>query len=271
MDDFWDAFVFRVWSGMGEHHPRGFPTAAKVLEQAHRLHLLPVVDLNDLSLLLILLTCPVGRPLHEDAARVYLARNLSREEEAAVLREALPPHLTELHLLGFFGQPRQSILVRRLLYTLHFPALSRFMARMALTSYTLAEDFASPFLDEAHRTLQYTDILDDLFLSNLYTQVMQSDWPRASGWPKPRPPWEETLTEGERSFLNGCLLLSPGSRWVLYLSFFARLNPVQIAQVFHNDLPGLRPPDVVAWLSDVWGEVLGGWAWVPSMQLPCLM
>jgi hypothetical protein len=259
MDDFWDAFVFRVWSGMGEHHARGFPTAVKILERAHELKLLPVADLNELSLLLILLTCLPGRPLHDDAAPIFQARELSREEEAAVLREALPPHLTELHLLGYFGQPRQNILVRRLLYTLYFPTLSLFLARMALISRTDAADFASPFLDEAHRTLQYTDVLDDLFLSNLYTRVLQSGWPCPSDWPEPLPPWETTLTQAERSFLNGCLGLSPGSRSVLYLSFYARLNPVQIAQIFREDLPGLCPPDVVAWLADAWGEILGGW------------
>lgn len=56
MGEFWDAFVFRVWAGLGEGHHPGFQASASLMCLAFQLGLLSPTGLNDLSLVLILLT-----------------------------------------------------------------------------------------------------------------------------------------------------------------------------------------------------------------------
>jgi hypothetical protein len=263
MGNFWDAFVFRIWAGLGEHNHSGFATAAELLVLAHRLRLLMPAELNDLSILLILLTCPGDSALHHEANNEYQARSLTREEEAAALREALPPHLTELYLLGYWGEPRQNALVRRTVFALYLPALTRFMARLALTDYAVAEDFAGWDLHFAHKTLDYEDIHSDQLVTGVYAKTWGSDWPCADSWPAKPPAWAKTLSEAERAFLSCCLNLGRGTRYVLYLSFYGRLNARQIAGILASDSGDLlehqpKAEDVVDWLYDSWSEVLHG-------------
>jgi hypothetical protein len=71
MGNFWDAFVFRVCVGLGEGFFAGFRTAADILRTAHQLRLLDVARLDDLSVLLIVLTCSSSGPLHEEAVQAH--------------------------------------------------------------------------------------------------------------------------------------------------------------------------------------------------------
>jgi hypothetical protein len=256
MGKFWDAFVFRVCVGLGEGFFAGFRTAADVLRAAHRLRLLDVAGLDDLSVLLIVLTCPSGSPLHEEAVREYLRRGRTAEEDWAVLREALPPRLTDLYLLGFFGELRQTALVQRVSATLYLPALARFMARLAMEDTATARAFAAPYLNPTVRNLTYEEILDDEFLCQLYSQVVHSPWPNAVAWPPAPPAWLASIGPDEKDFIECCLALPPGDRCILYLSFYARLNAGQVACVFRDLNPAPRADDVVVWLHDSWRTVL---------------
>jgi hypothetical protein len=257
MGNFWDDFVFRVCIGLGEQFFPGFRTACNLLRTAHQLNLLDVGRLNDLSLLLIILTCPTDWALHEEAAQEFLHRGLTAGQEWAILRQALAPRLTDLFLLGFFGEPRQAALVQRIAYTLYQPALVRFMARLALIDTMTAHAFAAPYGGRTFRALSYAEILDEEFLCQLYGQVVNSGWPNAAVWPQPFPDWEASINQDERDFLNCCLdHLSSGNRCVLYLSFYALLNAEQIACIFRTLTPAPRTDDVVDGLDDSWRKVL---------------
>jgi hypothetical protein len=260
--DFWDVFVFRVWAGMGEGYSTGFRSAAAVLRLAHRQHLFTVSTLNDLSLLLLVLTCSDGCALHEEAAAEYLRRSLTPEREWGVLREALPPHLADVQLLGHFGAPRQQAVLNRVARTLYLPSLVRFMARTALTDYDTARAFATPFLAPVLASLDYDEIVADEYLGRLYARVLASRWPSADRWTTPSPPWAARLGPPELAFLDGCLQRLPAAdRAVLYLSFYGRLSAPQVAAALRPTVPGVRPQDVVGWLRDSWQTVLNGAPW----------
>jgi hypothetical protein len=104
MGNFWDTFVFRVCSGLGENlFPQGYNDAAEVLLFADRLGLLDLATLNDLSILLILMTCPAGSSLEGPVAMEYLRRGLGPHRNWACLGEALPPRLTDFTCLPISG------------------------------------------------------------------------------------------------------------------------------------------------------------------------
>jgi hypothetical protein len=261
VDPFWDAFVFRVFAGLGEDcFIPGFAAAADVLEAAADAELLGVADLNDLSVLLILLTCPPTSRLHRAAAQRYRDRSPTPFEDWAALREALPPRLTELLLVGHFGEPSRRALAHRAVHTLFVPSLVRFAARLALVDTHLAQGFVIPFVSRVLATLDYDQIVSDGFVARLYGRVHETAWPNAASWPEQLPAWHRDLTPAERLFLDTALDLDPGRRLLLYSSFYAPLNPNQLAEVLRPDLPTIRPDDVVSWLSQCWHSVLEGMA-----------
>jgi hypothetical protein len=257
VDPFWDTFVFRVYAGLGEGcFIPGFAAAAGVLEAAHEADLFAPADLNGLSVLLILLTCPPESPLHQAAAQRYRRRPSTPIEDWAALREALPPRLTELLLVGHFGEPSRRGLAHRAIHTVYVPSLVRFATRLALVETHLAQGFVIPFVSRVLATLDYDQIVGDGFAAELYARVHDSTWPNAEDWPEELPRWHDDLTPAERLFLNVCLHLDPGRRLLLYSSFYAHLNANQLAEVLRSDLPTIRPDDVVSWLSECWRTVL---------------
>ena len=259
MGDFWDTFVFRVCMGLNEGFFPGFRRATVVLHFAYGKAFFNVPQLTDLSILLIVLTCPTNSQLHQEAAREYLRRKLPRHQEWAVLREALAPRMTDLYLLGYFGDPRQRAVVARVVHTLYLPPLARFLARLALEDDTVARVFGTPFLNPTLTALTYDEIVRDEFLCQLYLRVLSSPWPNADQLPIHPPAWWGNTEVAERTFLECCLArLSPGERCALYLSFHAQLSAEQIACVFQPVITGLEQRHVVDWLSHAWEEVLKG-------------
>ncbi|HEY7310986.1 MAG TPA: hypothetical protein VH643_16600 [Gemmataceae bacterium] len=258
MGNFWDQFVFRVCVGLGEEHfPEGFASAASLIGQAHRLGRLPMDRLNDLSLLLIVLVCPDAAAAHQQAFAEADRRGLLKSRQTwAVLREALPPRLTDLLLIGHADEGgRRKGLVSGVIHVLYLPALVRFGARLALCSTEDAEKWMIPFVHRALRSLDRRQINHDEFLCHLYHQVLIHRCPIADGWPAEPLPWRSNLDPVEEMFLNRCLQLDAESRCTLYLSFYARLNAEQIRCIF-RDTSNLRTQDVVDLLRDIWEDLL---------------
>jgi hypothetical protein len=267
MGNFWDVFVFRVCAGLYESYPfGGARTARGILTLARQLGLLDLSRLNDLSLLLIVLTCEDGRPIQQEAYQLAVARGLTSPRPWAILREALPPRLTDLLLLGNAGQPRQRAVVSGVLATLYLPSLVRYQARLALVEYHVARAFVAPLFRQAADALDAISILEDEFLCQLYARVADTPWPNAADWPAVRPAWHRRCGVDERHFVDCCLSLWPGERLALYLSFYARLNAAQIACVYRPDVPDLNTTTVVEWLDDTWRAVLNGMAEKAKIQ-----
>src|SRR5438128_1941196 len=128
MDPFWDRFVYRVSLGLGEGCFRpGFPIAAEVLRTAFESRMELIPQLNDLSRLLILLTCPSDYAAHEAADQAYRGAGREWWRDGLALRDVLPPRLAELYLVNCLGEPRQSSLARGALRALLQPALNQFV------------------------------------------------------------------------------------------------------------------------------------------------
>ncbi len=263
MNDFWDAFIFRVSFGLTEDcfHP-GRSAAEHLFQTAEQLNLFSVADRSDLSILLLLLSTRAGSPVHEAALAEHQNRSLTPLREWGALREALSPRLTELHLFDFFGQPRQQALVRGVLRTFLLPGLIQFTARMTLGDYDLVRALVTPLFWNTLRTLGPDAITAEGLLPHLYRTVFASLGRTPTQWPPKPPAWQPSLVADEQRFLDCCLALvkedrlTQGNQCLLYLSLYGQLNPQQIADLLREDIATVRADHVVGWLETSWAMVL---------------
>jgi hypothetical protein len=275
--NFWNSFIFRVVVGLGEGEQDGWLNGGDLLRLAAERGLLEVgPSLNDLSVLLLWLTCPIDSPLQEAAVRQWdeRVRHLSgdrvgaRLHEWTVLREALPPHLADVYLHYCLAKQRQRWLVEGMVYTLYYPALVTFLERLLLSDTGWVESFATPFFSARPNVLERLDrdeALSEEFLQCLYRQVRDAleraggrrGWPAAARWPASPPAWVAAISEDEKLFLDRCLdREDPGDRVLLYLSFYAGLNVGQVTTVCRDQYPSLQPREVLDRLRDLWEEIL---------------
>jgi hypothetical protein len=260
-----DVVIFRICIGLGEGHFPAYARARGLLARVESELLSVMDDLNNLSILLLVLTFPAGSALHEAAAAEYLRRELPPHAVWATLREALPPYLTDFEALGQTRGPRQQALLHLVHETLYVPALTTYLARVAMVDSVIACLRAAPW---PRRILAQTQIaphadsplsMDDGFLVALYRDVMTTSWPIADRWPEADhpPSWVATIDPEEVCFLDRCLeRLPPERRALLYLSLYAQLNVRQITAVLRANIPDLLPEEVVRWLCDAWEAVL---------------
>src|SRR5207249_2122923 len=112
--------------------------SARLLERACELDLFPIEELDDLSLILVLLTCPTSSPVYQAALARYRPPASGNLRTWAALREALPPRLRDLLLLGYYGEAHQRVFINQLVELLYTPALVFFTTRWRLVETPVA-------------------------------------------------------------------------------------------------------------------------------------
>jgi hypothetical protein len=134
---FWDLVIRRLHSTFGEAHPHGPGAAFRILAQAHQRQCFDPGTLRDLSLLLLVLTCPPNSALRVQADQEFLRRGLHllpvRTRMGEVLRAADPSPPREWFGLLLRGIPQQRALVADLVLRHFGPRLAVFLGRLLLT------------------------------------------------------------------------------------------------------------------------------------------
>jgi hypothetical protein len=233
---FWDWFIRRVWLTLGGVLPDGLTAAANVFAEAHRRHLFALPAVDELSILLLVLTCPQGTVLRTRAEQEFTRRGIgalaARQRVWDLLTALGPPRTTELLTLFHRGAPAQRGLAADLLMRHHGPHLALFLGRLSLTDPDSQRPQAITTLTRALGRFTRIPLGTIDFPCYLYRRALAGLSAAAppAGLPSPPlPAWLTGLPTEERRFLACCLgCLSLAQRIAVYLSFYAGLDADQI-------------------------------------------
>jgi hypothetical protein len=229
---FWDRLIRRTYFTFGEVLPDGLTVAANILALAYQRRLLNLTGLDDLSILILVLTCPAGTVLRTRADDEFVRRQLgglTGRRRLRLLLTAAPSRLTELVTLFVRGNPAQRGLAADLLTFALVPRLSLFLGRLHLTAPIDQRPRAVQGLAGSLGffgriplgTVEFPCYLCRRVLAGLPPQP-----PPPAAWPPPPlPDWLATLPGEERRFLACSLRFLPVEERIgVYLSFYAELS-----------------------------------------------
>jgi hypothetical protein len=238
---FWDLVLRRLHSTFGDALPHGPVAAFRLLALAGQRQRLQPAALHDLSILLLVLTCPPNSDLRARADREFLRRGLhlpaARTRVAGAVRAVAPARTAELLALLQRGTPHQRGLAAEFLLHAFGPRLASFLGRLLLT------DAAAQRTPAVRAVVQVLGRFARLppgavdFPCYLYRRVLGQLTPGALPTELPAA-GPSDLAEDERPFLAACLSRLGGAERVgLYLSLYTGLSARQIACV----LSAVRP------------------------------
>ncbi len=261
---FWDLVIRRLHSTFGEAHPHGPGAAFRILALAYQQQRFNPVTLRDLSILLLVLTCPSNSALRARADQEFLRRGLhllpARTRMGEALRSANPSPPREWFGLMLRGTPHQRALAADLVLRHFGPRLAVFLGRLLLTDAAAQRAPAVQGVVQAlGRFARIPPGTVDL-ACYLYRRVLgklPAAAPPAARLAPPLPAWLAALADDERRFLTGSLALAPADRTAVLLSLYAGLSARQIACVLSVS-KSWTEDQVIGHLAPCWENILRG-------------
>jgi hypothetical protein len=241
MPPFWDQFVFRTYATFGENYSPGLHTAARLLQLAADRQLLPLADLDDLSLTLLVLTCTADLPVRRQAEELLRQRRVPAADLGDALLQTCPLRLTDLLSVAHLARmppldPGRRGPILDALERLLVPSLRRFLSRMYLNQEMYGLAPAYQYLVQAFGSFDLWQVSVVQFPAHLYALVVK-EMPRPvpTRWAHPLPVWAQHVEPAERQFIDAVLALPERHlKLPLFLAFYGQLNLSQILYVVNQ-------------------------------------
>lgn len=135
---FQDRLILTIWTCLQAHHPFGREAIARLYELMFERGLLPVDQLDDLSLMLLIAGCPVATSLRSEADGTFEERELHQAATFPSLRESLRrvqlPHDEATLAMFRHGTANQRGAAANMIRRFHGPRLRLFLGQLFLTA-----------------------------------------------------------------------------------------------------------------------------------------